>query len=137
VVICLERGADLHMAQLMPLPLTVSCFSKVEIGFTFLVPGSSGQRAVKWVRVYIYYKQQRVCRPLKASSHRHARHDKTVLSVSRPLRRCELDSRDNSGLSPTENLKSEHVHSNRPIHTSTRGTTQTGPSCRVWCDGLN
>ena len=43
VVICLERGADLHMAQLMPLPLTVSCFSKVQIGFTFLVlahPGS-------------------------------------------------------------------------------------------------
>jgi len=37
VVICLERGADLHMAQLMPLPLTVSCFSKIEIGFTFLV----------------------------------------------------------------------------------------------------
>ena len=34
VVICLERGADLHMAQLMPLPLTVSCFSKVHIGFT-------------------------------------------------------------------------------------------------------
>jgi len=29
VVICLERGADLHMAQLMPLPLTVSCFSKI------------------------------------------------------------------------------------------------------------
>ena len=41
---------------------------------------------------------------LKASSHRHARHDKTVLSVSRPLRRCELDFRDNSRLSPTENL---------------------------------
>jgi len=32
-VICLERGADLHMAQLMPLPLTVSCFSKIQIGF--------------------------------------------------------------------------------------------------------
>ena len=31
MVICLERGADLHIAQLMPLPLTVSCFS---IGFT-------------------------------------------------------------------------------------------------------
>ena len=30
--------ADLHMAQLMPLPLTVSCFSKIQIGFTFLVP---------------------------------------------------------------------------------------------------
>jgi len=31
VVICLERGAELHMAQLMPLPLTVSCFSKIQI----------------------------------------------------------------------------------------------------------
>ena len=38
MVICLERGADLHMAQLMPLPITVSCFSKIQIGFTFLVP---------------------------------------------------------------------------------------------------
>jgi len=26
------------MAQLMPMPLTVSCFSKIQIGFTFLVP---------------------------------------------------------------------------------------------------
>ena len=42
VVICLERGADLHMAQLMPLPLTVSCFSKIQIGFTFLVPADLG-----------------------------------------------------------------------------------------------
>jgi len=33
MVICLERGADLHMAQLMPLPLTMSCFSKIQIGF--------------------------------------------------------------------------------------------------------
>jgi len=50
VVICLELGADLHMVQLMPLPLTVSCFSKIQIGFTFLVPAhprSPGQRAVK------------------------------------------------------------------------------------------
>jgi len=38
MVICLERGANLHMVQLMPLPLTVSCFSKIKIGFTFLVP---------------------------------------------------------------------------------------------------
>jgi len=37
MVICLEQSADLHMAQLMPLPLTVSCFSKIQIGFTFLV----------------------------------------------------------------------------------------------------
>ena len=33
VVICLGQGVDLHMAQLMPLPLTVSCFSKIQIGF--------------------------------------------------------------------------------------------------------
>jgi len=57
VVISLEQGADLHMAQLMPLPLTVSCFSKIQIGFTFLVPaylGSTGQRAVKRVCVCVY-----------------------------------------------------------------------------------
>jgi len=56
VVICLERGADLHTAQLMPLPLTVSYFSKIQIGFTFLVPthpGSPGKRAVKWVCVSV------------------------------------------------------------------------------------
>ena len=57
MVICLERGADLHMAQLMPLPLTVSCFSKVQIGFTFLVPahpGSPRQRAIKRVCVCVF-----------------------------------------------------------------------------------
>ena len=56
MVICLERGADLHMAQLMPLPLTVSCSSKIQIGFTFLVtalPGSPGKRAVKRVCVCV------------------------------------------------------------------------------------
>jgi len=37
VVICLERGADLHIAQRMPLPLAVSCFSKIQIGFASLV----------------------------------------------------------------------------------------------------
>jgi len=42
VVICLERGADLHLVQLMPLPLAVSCFSKIQIGFTFLVPAQPG-----------------------------------------------------------------------------------------------
>jgi len=42
MVICVERGADLHMAQPMPLPLIVSCFSKIQIGFTFLVPADLG-----------------------------------------------------------------------------------------------
>ena len=45
VVICLQRGADLHMAQLTPLPLTVSCFSEIQTGLLFwyrltrVVPG--------------------------------------------------------------------------------------------------
>jgi len=56
MVICLERGADLHMAQLMPLPLTVSCFSKIQISFNFLVPahpGSPGKWVVKWACVCV------------------------------------------------------------------------------------
>ena len=51
MVISLEQGADLHMAQLMPLPLTVSCFSKIQIGFTLLVPahpGSPGPNHCYW-----------------------------------------------------------------------------------------
>ena len=56
MVICLELGADLHMAQLMPLPLTVSCFNEIQTGFTFLLSahlGSPGQRAVKRVCVCV------------------------------------------------------------------------------------
>jgi len=58
VVICLERCADLHMAQLMPLPLTVLCFIKIQIGFTILFYlsahlGSPRQSAVKWVCVCV------------------------------------------------------------------------------------
>jgi len=58
MVICLEQGADLHMAQLVSLPLIVSCFSKIQIGFTFPVPahlGSPRKRAVKWVCVCVCY----------------------------------------------------------------------------------
>ena len=68
MVICLERRADLHMAQLMSLPLTVSCFSKIQIGFAFLVPadmGSPGQRAVKRVCVCacaLPWKRHVICR---------------------------------------------------------------------------
>ena len=56
VGICLKPGADLHMAQLTPLPLNVSHFSEIQIGFTFLVPahpGGPGQRAIKWVFVCV------------------------------------------------------------------------------------
>jgi len=61
VVIYLELNADLHMAQLMPLPLTVSCFSKIQTGFTFLVPahpGSPGKMAVKCVCVCVCESQE-------------------------------------------------------------------------------
>ena len=58
MVICLERDADLREAQVMPLPLTVSCFRKIQIGFTFLVPahqGSPEQRAIKRVCVCVCF----------------------------------------------------------------------------------
>ena len=63
VDIYLERGANLHTTQLMPLPFTVSCFSKIQIGFTFLVPphpGSPGQRALKRVCVMTSRPHRRV-----------------------------------------------------------------------------
>jgi len=56
MVICLQQGADLHMAQLMPLPLTVSCLSKIRLVFAFLVPahlGSPRKRAIKRVCVCV------------------------------------------------------------------------------------
>jgi len=52
VWLSLEQGADIHLAQLIPLPLIVSCFRKIQIGFTFLVPahpGCPGKEAVKWL----------------------------------------------------------------------------------------
>jgi len=80
MVICLEWGADLHTAQLMP--LIVCCFSKIQIGFlpfwywltrvvpekwplngcvcvcVFLVPahlGSPGKMAIKRVRYVMFH----------------------------------------------------------------------------------
>ena len=74
MVICLERGADLHMAQLMPLLLTVCCFSKIQIGFTFLVlahPGSPGLRAIKrlCVCVCVTDYMQTICASLQTDNH--------------------------------------------------------------------
>ena len=56
MVVCMEQGADLRMAQLMPLALTVFCFSKIHIGSTFLVlahPCGPGKKAIKHVCVYV------------------------------------------------------------------------------------
>ena len=85
MVICLELGADLHVAQLMPLPLTVSCFSKIQIGFTFLVPahlGSPGQRAIKWVSLSLIQKSTcLVCWQLKWPPTTHCVWNRRVTSV--------------------------------------------------------
>ena len=93
MVVCLEQGADLHMAQLMPLPLTVSCFSKIQLGFTFLVPahpGSPGKRAVKRVCVCVCVRDSewqwhqlgcmQVCTSLQTDNHA----SNTPLSFHRP-----------------------------------------------------
>jgi len=69
---------NLHMAQLMPLPLTVSCFSKIQSGFTFLVPahpGSPGQRAVKRVCMC-------VCVPAYLILHTKQRNNKFISFVA-------------------------------------------------------
>ena len=68
MVVCLEQGADLHMAQLMPLPFTISCFTEIQIGFTFLVLahlGGPGKKAVKRVCVCVRLHQKP--HPTKAS----------------------------------------------------------------------
>ena len=75
MVISLERGADLHMAQLMPLPLIVSCFSKIQIGFTFLVPahlGSPGKGPLNGC-VYYYKTAVIVTLDIVSSCRRHQR----------------------------------------------------------------
>jgi len=93
MVICLERGADLHTAQLMLLPLTASCFSKIQIGFTFLVPahpGSPGQRAVKWVCVCRCTATQRANSQNVSTLKNVARPHQLILSIRRVDRRKKL-----------------------------------------------
>ena len=107
MVICLEQGAALHMAQLMPLPLTVSCSSKIQIGFTFLVPahpGGPGQRAVKWVRVCVCSyplgpQQQTECTLLQRANGRDRRTDQQRTDTVPLHRPCSAYSADN--LSPS------------------------------------
>ena len=83
MAICLERSADLHTAQLMPLPLTVSYFGEIQIGFTFLVPahpGNPGQRAVKRVCVCVC-----VCVFLFPTSSEKELLDTSSLQAARPF----------------------------------------------------
>ena len=73
MVICLERGTDLHMAQLVLLPHTVSGFSKILIGFTFLVPTHPGSTAKRAVCVC----EQFAGRSVEATYRTHQRHTET------------------------------------------------------------
>jgi len=43
------------MVQLMPLPLTASCFSKIQIGFTFLVPAVASVKKSRLVLPFWYW----------------------------------------------------------------------------------
>ena len=84
MVICLERDADLHMAQLMPLPLTVSCFGKIQIGFSFLVLahlGSPGKRAIKRVCVCVCFPWQDRQHLIAVQRHRRTRRTSAAAAV--------------------------------------------------------
>jgi len=73
MVVCLGQGADLHMAQLMPLPLTVSCFSKIQIAFTFLVPVHTHTQK-RFTALWILSGTTRVSRYQKRHSPTHTHH---------------------------------------------------------------
>ena len=117
MVICLGRGVDLHMVQLMPLPLTVSCFSKIQIGFSFLVPahlGSPGKRAVKRVMMNTL-RIGRGCgsaggnqavpppRAVEISGRRSTKERRRTTSFKspRPRRRCVCADRSSTSVRPS------------------------------------
>ena len=87
------------------------------------LPAAQPTASKHW-RLYLAY-------ILKVNLHRHARHDKTVLSVSRPLRRCQLDSRQLKSVADRKFEVGKHVQSNRPIHTR-HDTDRTVLSCLLW-----
>jgi len=81
VVSCLQQGADaLHMVQLMPLPPVISCFSKIQIGLTFLVhayPGCSQKEVIK--RICRYLDSTAILQSISCvDSNRHAHEMKCV-----------------------------------------------------------
>jgi len=98
-VICLERGADLHTAQQMPLPLTVSCFSKIQIDFTFLVLAHSGSPRHKVVKrmcvyeyVYILYHLREIASSLSKVADFH--YIPSELHLVLPLRTTYIEFQD-------------------------------------------
>jgi len=89
VVICLQWGADLHMAQLMPLPLTVYCFSEIQIGYTFfgnrltrVVPEKGPLNMCVCVCVWILFaKHQQWHRPNENKTQQMVTRSKLIFAV--------------------------------------------------------
>ena len=71
MVICLERGADLHIAQLIPLPLTISCSSKSRLGFTRMV-------LLFWCRLIRVVMKKRPLNECSSSNSNYKRLDSTL-----------------------------------------------------------
>jgi len=84
MVICLERGAVLHTAQLMPLPLTVSCFSKIQIDFTFLVPAHPGSYYSSLIWEQSVVMNVSVCMSVSLHAYLSTVHSSEALSLSLP-----------------------------------------------------
>ena len=112
----------MHIAQLMTLALTVSCFSKIQTDFTFLVLGhlgSPGQRAVKWVCVYV------------AGIHTHSRLTAFVRNYPGGQRKHSLLGWNNSSSCNVDRLLSVCAESNAHCTHAQPGTRH--PNSRVHC----
>jgi len=111
VVVCLEWGADLHTAQLMPLPLMSLASAKSRLVFAFLVPahpGSPRQRAFKRVCVcatgkliasitinwsnYIIYptRPERMSQPFHTAGHRQYKQEQHRWVSRQLLLLCDM-----------------------------------------------
>jgi len=123
VVICLVQGADLHMVQLMPLPLILSCFSKIQIRFTFLVLahlGSPGQSAMKHGSVCVYYTHVSVAVPSQPEPFE-------LLVVTVNIDKDDGDERKDEEQENTDAGNQTNIGCNSNRNTETLGTADSAP----------
>jgi len=146
VVICLDRGADVHIAQRMPLSLIVSCFSKIQIGFSLLAPahlGSPRQRAVKrvcvcvcacvkslvwWSARVVYLFVCRVGQAVAVAAVAGHYSSRTVLTLI--TRRCFLQAATTSSRNiPATLIRSHSCSLSTLIHSHLRSHILLSPAC--------
>jgi len=135
MVTCLERSADLHIAQLMPLPLTISCFSKIQFNFTFLVPthrGSPRQRAIKQVlRIHekLVGKREASKFPTRLPTHFTCGNFmmKSLKGGIELMTHCRRAANVNSNISPR---RSDPRSSNRSLFISALSSAENGANTR-------